>query len=175
MSHTILIVDDEESIRTSLRGILEDEAFNVLEADSGEAALRLLAKREVSALLLDIWMEGMDGIETLRRIKEPEQMSDDFPHPLNPDAPVIMMSGHGTIDTAVQATRHGAYDFLEKPLSLERVLLLLDRAIREYRLKRENRELKRRVESDFAMLGDSAPLNVWMNRSAASPPPMAGC
>lgn len=141
MNTTILIVDDEEPIRTSLRGILEDESYAVIEAESGEDALHLLERNKVSAILLDIWMEGMDGIELLRRIKDKEGSV-----VLDPGVPVIMMSGHGTIETAVTATRFGAYDYLEKPLSLDRVLLLLDRGIREWNLVRENRALKAKVE-----------------------------
>ncbi|MEO5372356.1 MAG: sigma-54 dependent transcriptional regulator [Magnetococcus sp. DMHC-1] len=164
MSHTILIVDDEESIRTSLRGILEDEEYRVLEAASGEEALRLLARQLVDAILLDIWMDGIDGIETLDRIKGQKKSAAGETHPgatspmilaANVDAPVIMMSGHGTINTAVVATKGGAYDFLEKPLSLDRVLLLLERAIRELVLVRENRDLKARVVLDQPMIGET--------------------
>ncbi|MEO5363577.1 MAG: sigma-54 dependent transcriptional regulator [Magnetococcus sp. DMHC-8] len=150
MNHTVLIVDDEESIRTSLRGILEDEQYTVLEAPSGESALALLEKQPVAAILLDIWMEGMDGVETLRRIK-----THGVGKELNSDVPIIMMSGHGTIETAVTATKEGAYDFLEKPLSLERILLLLGRAIREWLLVRENRDLRARVEGAPPMIGNS--------------------
>ena len=165
MKHTVLIVDDEESIRTSLRGILEDEEYSVLETSSGESALEVLAKQPVSAILLDIWMEGMDGVETLRHIKEPvaeagvgsgEVLANRSPiHDLNRDVPVIMMSGHGTIETAVTTTKEGAYDFLEKPLSLERILLLLGRAIREWMLVCENRALRSRMEAAPLMIGES--------------------
>ncbi|MEO5353996.1 MAG: sigma-54 dependent transcriptional regulator [Magnetococcus sp. XQGC-1] len=150
MKHTVLIVDDEESIRTSLRGILEDEQYTVLEASSGESALELLEKVPVSAILLDIWMEGIDGVETLRRIK-----TQGVGRELNTDVPIIMMSGHGTIETAVTATKEGAYDFLEKPLSLDRILLLLGRAVREWLLVRENRALRARVEEAPPMIGNS--------------------
>ncbi|MBF0420604.1 MAG: sigma-54-dependent Fis family transcriptional regulator [Magnetococcales bacterium] len=149
MSHTILIVDDEQSIRVSLTGILEDENYRVLTAESGEKALEILENESVSAVLLDIWMEGIDGIETLRRIKAMASGSG------NSGIPVIMMSGHGTIDTAVSATKEGAYDFLEKPLSLDRVLLLLDRALKSWELDRENRELRARVKSVPPLLGES--------------------
>ncbi|MBF0400348.1 MAG: sigma-54-dependent Fis family transcriptional regulator [Magnetococcales bacterium] len=150
MNHTVLIVDDEESIRTSLRGILEDEKYSVLEASSGEAAMELLEKIPVSSVLLDIWMEGIDGVETLRRIK-----TQGVGKELNADVPIIMMSGHGTIETAVTATKEGAYDFLEKPLSLDRILLLLERAIREWLLIRENRDLRARVEGPPPMIGNA--------------------
>ncbi|MBF0146930.1 MAG: sigma-54-dependent Fis family transcriptional regulator [Magnetococcales bacterium] len=150
MSHKILIVDDEPSIRVSLTGILEDENYQVLEAESGEKALEILAQEPFSAVLLDIWMDGIDGIETLRRIRSKPILDG-----INGGIPVIMMSGHGTIDTAVSATKEGAYDFLEKPLSLDRVLLLLDRAIREWALVRENRDLKARIKTVSPLLGES--------------------
>ncbi|MBF0214432.1 MAG: sigma-54-dependent Fis family transcriptional regulator [Magnetococcales bacterium] len=150
MNRTVLIIDDEVAIRTSLRGILEDEEYLVIEAASGEQALEILEQHEVAAILLDIWMTGIDGIETLRRIKSGEK---NRPH--EADLPVIMMSGHGTIETAVSATKEGAYDFLEKPLSLDRVLLLLDRAIRAHDLARENRELKAQMDAVPPMIGDS--------------------
>lgn len=148
MSHTILIVDDEQSIRISLTGILEDENYRVVTAESGEKALEILGYETVSAVLLDIWMEGIDGIETLRRIKGMAMEG-------GTGIPVIMMSGHGTIDTAVSATKEGAYDFLEKPLSLDRVLLLLDRALKSWELDRENRDLKARIKSIPPLLGES--------------------
>ena len=165
MNKTILIVDDEEPIRTSLRGILEDEEYTVIEAESGEVALETLSKQEVSAILLDIWMEGIDGIETLRRIKSKKNNNT-----IDPDLPVVIMSGHGTIDTAVSATKEGAYDFLEKPLSLDRVLLLLDRAINSFDLIKENRALKAQVVDDLPpMIGESnaiAQLKEQINRLA---------
>ncbi|MBF0284330.1 MAG: sigma-54-dependent Fis family transcriptional regulator [Magnetococcales bacterium] len=144
MNPTVLIVDDEEPIRSSLRGILEDESYAVLEAASGEEALTQLAHHAVQTVMLDIWMEGIDGIETLRRIKKK-----------HPELPVIMMSGHGTIDTAVSATKMGAYDFLEKPLYLDRVLLLLERAMREFTLSQENQALKARMGAEPVMVGET--------------------
>ncbi|MDP3259718.1 MAG: response regulator, partial [Thermodesulfovibrionales bacterium] len=109
----ILIVDDEEGIRESLSGILEDEGYDVLTADSGEEAVKILRETSPDLIFLDIWLTGMDGIKTLQQIKV-----------MKPDVPVIMISGHGSIELAVKATQIGAYDFLEKPLSLERVLLV---------------------------------------------------
>ena len=117
---SILIIDDEHGIRSSVRGVLEDEGFTVLEAESGEAGLDLLRQRKVSAALLDIWLPGMDGIETLSRIRE-----------LHPDLAVIMISGHATIATAIKATRLGARDFIEKPLDLEVLMLAINRALNE--------------------------------------------
>jgi two-component system nitrogen regulation response regulator NtrX len=128
---TVLVVDDEESILETLTGILEDDGYEVLTASSGEEALRSFDEFGPEVVLLDVWMPGMDGIETLKNIREKR----------NP-ASVIMISGHSTIDTAVQAIKFGAYDFLEKPLSLERVLILTRRALEKQRLEKENLELK---------------------------------
>ena len=105
--HNILIVDDEPTIRQSLKGVLEDEGYKTQSADSGEACLELLRKRVFDAVLLDVWLPGMDGLDTLQKIREIENAPE-----------VIMISGHGTIETAVRATKLGAYDFLEKPLSI---------------------------------------------------------
>ena len=111
MSEKILVVDDEESIRASLAGILEDENFIISFAGDGVMALEMVAKEMPDLVLLDIWMPRMDGIETLQKLKG-----------INPELVVIMMSGHGTIETAVKSTKMGAYDFIEKPLSLEKLL-----------------------------------------------------
>src|SRR5689334_21747872 len=116
--HSILVVDDEREIRESLRGVLEDEGYKVLLAESGEACIEQLKKRNCELVLLDVWLPGMDGLETLERIKQ----MDDHPE-------VIMISGHGTIDTAVRATKLGAFDFLEKPLSLDKTLILIKNAL----------------------------------------------
>ena len=109
--HNILIVDDEAGIRDSLAGVLADEGYSASGAESGEACLDLLRKTAFDVVLLDIWLPGIDGLETLEKIRELE----------NPPE-VIMISGHGTIETAVRATKLGAYDFLEKPLSIESTL-----------------------------------------------------
>lgn len=142
--HSILIVDDEQSIRDSLSGILQDEGYRTLTAASGDEALLKLAEERVEIILLDIWMPGLDGLETLARIREsyPEQL-------------VLMMSGHGTIETAVKATKLGAHDFIEKPLSLEKLLLSIHNALQLVRLIEENRELKRKVDGDRDMIGVS--------------------
>src|SRR5690349_13942631 len=107
---TILIVDDESSIRRTLEGIFKDEGYRVVLAEDGERALALIAKEAPSLAFLDIWMPGMDGMETLKRIRQ-----------IAPELPVIMMSGHATIATAIAATRMGAEDFVEKPLDLHQI------------------------------------------------------
>src|SRR5579863_6010976 len=107
--HKILIVDDHSEIRQSLQGVLEDEAYAVVTAASGEACVETLQKEAFDVVLLDVWLPGMDGLETLQRVRALENAPE-----------VIMISGHGTIETAVRATKLGAYDFLEKPLSLEK-------------------------------------------------------
>src|SRR3989338_8011423 len=118
MADTILLVDDEEGILQALSAILRDEGYQVAEAQGGTQAVKSVAKDPPSAILLDIWMPDQDGLETLRQIRE-----------IAPDVPVIMMSGHGTIETAIKAIKLGAYDYIEKPLSLDKVLLLVQHAI----------------------------------------------
>ncbi len=145
--YNILIVDDEKSIRDSLSGILLDEGFNPLTAGSGEEALFRLREEKPDLILLDIWMPGLDGLETLTRIRE-----------IYPDQLVVMMSGHGTIETAVRSTKLGAYDFIEKPLSLEKILLCTQNALKIGQLVEENRELKAKIAKDYEMIGTSAPI-----------------
>src|SRR6266404_1833801 len=111
----ILVVDDEPGIRQSLGGVLEDEGYSVHAVESGEACLDELSRRNYELALLDIWLPGMDGMETLSRIQE-------IPFPDRPS--VVMISGHGNIETAVKATKLGAFDFLEKPLSIEKVTVV---------------------------------------------------
>jgi two-component system nitrogen regulation response regulator NtrX len=142
---TILIVDDEEPIRKSLVDILGDEGYEVATAASGREALDVLIEAQPALALLDIAMPDMDGIETLRRFKE-----------ARPDMQVVMITGHGTIDTAVQTTKMGAYDFLQKPLSLERILLAVKHGLEEYRLRQENETLKKSIERRFELVGESA-------------------
>lgn len=140
----ILIIDDESSIRESLTGILTDEGYRPLVAENGEVGLAMLREDSADLVMLDIWMPGIDGIETLRRIKEQV-----------PDQLVIMMSGHGTIETAVKATKLGAHDFIEKPLSLEKVLLSIQNALKVGRLVEENRALKAQLIQHHEIIGDS--------------------
>jgi two-component system nitrogen regulation response regulator NtrX len=144
---SILIVDDESGIRDSLKGVLDDEGFRTDEADSGESCLRLLEQNSFDVVLLDVWLPGMDGLDTLQKIRE-----------LDNPPEVIMISGHGTIETAVRATKLGAYDFLEKPLSIDRTLNLVRHAIDSKKLRRENRDLKKQLQSRSVIAGDSVPM-----------------
>jgi len=145
--HNILIVDDESSIRQSLAEVLEDEGYAAAQAESGEACLETLRKRSFDVVLLDIWLPGIDGLETLGKIREIDAAPE-----------VIMISGHGTIETAVRATKLGAYDFLEKPLSLDKTLILIKNAVDAKRLREENRDLKQKLLPKSVIVGDSVPM-----------------
>jgi len=140
----ILIVDDEQSICQSLDGILSDEGFQTSFAASGEQCLEKIEGENPDLVLLDIWMPGIDGLETLTKIKQ-----------IRPNQLVIMMSGHGTIETAVKATHLGAFDFIEKPLSLEKVLLSIQNAMKIGQLVAENKALKEKIGQDYQMIGES--------------------
>ncbi|MDQ6979019.1 MAG: sigma-54 dependent transcriptional regulator [Mariprofundaceae bacterium] len=146
MNPHIMIVDDEEAIRESLQGVLEDEDYVVSCAASGEEAIARFRKRPVDCILLDIWMPGIDGLETMNRL-----------HQMDHDVPIIMMSGHATVDTAVQATRQGAFDFLEKPLSSDKLLILLRNVLQKRKLERENLGLRQnmRERSRTELIGKS--------------------
>jgi two-component system nitrogen regulation response regulator NtrX len=159
MSNLVLIVDDEPGIRESLRGLLEDEGLEVATVESGEACLAALARRPAGCVLLDVWLPGIDGIETLERIKSEW-----------PDCAVVMISGHGTIETAVRATRLGALDFVEKPLSADRTLLAVRNALRHASLERANRELRERVASAEPLVGASAPVRALRQQIAFAAP-----
>jgi two-component system nitrogen regulation response regulator NtrX len=144
MSASILVVDDEDAIGSSLSCILQDEGYEVSVAKNGAEALKIYATDPPDLMLLDIWMPEMDGLETLRRVKE-----------LVPTAQVMMMSGHGSIETAVKAIKLGAYDYIEKPLSLENVTLRVKHALDQYRLEQENRSLRTTVQRKFELVGQS--------------------
>lgn len=146
MRGQILIIDDEEGIRFSLRGILEDEGHEVTEAESGEQGLELLGTDIPDMVFLDIWLPGMDGLQVLETIAEQHK-----------GLPVIMISGHGTIETAVKALKKGAFDFIEKPLSLEKVVVSTRNALEFSRLRQENQALKTRINSEqpVSLTGES--------------------
>jgi two-component system, NtrC family, nitrogen regulation response regulator NtrX len=164
MNETILVVDDETSICQSLSAILSDEGFQVLVAGSGEEAIKKFEEEMPQLVLLDIWLPGMDGLDTLKAIKA-----------AHPNVLVIMMSGHGTIETAVKATKLGAFDFIEKPLSLDKVIILVNNALNIVRLEEENVLLKKQVSHQYELTGNSqiinelkemisivAPTNAWI-------------
>jgi two-component system nitrogen regulation response regulator NtrX len=140
----ILIIDDEPGIRTALAGILEDEGHRAALAESGEEGIALFARDEFDLVLLDLWLPGIDGLAVLERLQTAAA-----------GTPIIMISGHGTIDTAVRATRFGAYDFLEKPLSLERVLLTVNHALNDRRLREQVRDLHRHYTLEEILIGES--------------------
>ena len=150
MAYEILIVDDEADIRMLTSGILEDEGYHTREAADADAALASIEQRRPSLVLLDIWLQGsrMDGLGILDAIKKEHA-----------DLPVIMMSGHGTIETAVSALKRGAYDFIEKPFKTDRMLLLIHRALEGERLKQENEELRLRTGGSDDLIGESSAIS----------------
>ncbi|HEX6804719.1 MAG TPA: sigma-54 dependent transcriptional regulator [Terriglobales bacterium] len=145
--HSVLIVDDEAAIRESLQGVLEDEGYKTAAVDSGEACLETLGRESYDVVLLDIWLPGIDGLEVLPKIRELENAPE-----------VLIISGHGTIETAVRATKLGAFDFLEKPLSAERTLILVKNATEAKKLRQENRDLKKQLAPKSVIVGDSIPM-----------------
>src|SRR6201993_3548121 len=155
----ILIVDDEAGIRDSLAGILSDEGYSPSSAATGEACLDLLRKTPFDVVLLDIWLPGADGLETLAKIRDVD----------NPPE-VIMISGHGTIETAVRATKLGAYDFLEKPLRMEKTLILVKNAVEAQKLQRENLDLKKQLQAKSVIAGDSIPMRALRQQIALMAP-----
>ena len=157
--NSILIVDDEISIRKSLKSILVDEGFKVHAVSSGEDCLNLLKKTTYTIVLLDVWLPGIDGLEVLEKISKLEL------HPT-----VIMITGHGNIESAVRATKLGAYDFLEKPLSLEKTLLTIQHALAQQELEKQNKNLKEKIESQYTIIGDSVPMKALRQQLALTAP-----
>jgi two-component system nitrogen regulation response regulator NtrX len=143
----VLVVDDEASIRQTLSGILEDEGYKVSVSDSAESCLEMMGSQHYDVVLLDIWLPGIDGLEALQRIRSLEDRPE-----------VVMISGHGNIETAVKATKLGAYDFLEKPLSVDKTLIVVKNAADARRLRSENIELKRQSIARSEIVGDSVPM-----------------
>ena len=159
MKARILVVDDEAEIRRSVRMILEYEGHDVQEASSGPEALALVQREAPDLVFLDIKMPGMDGLEVLQKMREVNEM-----------LPVVIISGHATVSTAVEATKLGAFDFIEKPLSSERVLVTIRNALDQTRLADENRSLKRAVEARHQMVGESPALRqIWDSIKRAAP------
>jgi two-component system, NtrC family, nitrogen regulation response regulator NtrX len=153
----ILIVDDEPDIRRSLCGVLEDEGYAAHAVDSGEACLNELGREARELVLLDVWLPGMDGMEALTRIQE-------MPLPERPV--VVMISGHGNIETAVKATKLGAFDFLEKPLTIQKISVVAKNALEHRRLQIENGRLREGTESRYRIIGESVPMKALRHELA---------
>ncbi|MCP4746996.1 MAG: sigma-54-dependent Fis family transcriptional regulator [Desulfobacteraceae bacterium] len=148
MFPSVLIVDDEESIVQSLKGLLSDEGFEINTASNGYEALQQIENETPDLVLLDIWMPGIDGIETLKEIKSK-----------HPYIQVIIITGHGTIETAVQATKFGAFDFIEKPLSIDKIIVAINNALNFRRLEEENRYLRKKTIEKSSITGNSSPIS----------------
>ncbi len=160
MSHEeILVVDDEKNIRSSLEGILKDEGYHVRTAPTGEELLRQVAQASPDLVILDVWLPGMDGLQALGELKQQY-----------PDLPVIMISGHSTVETAVKATRLGAYDFIEKPLSLEKTVLAVQNALDRRRLEQENLALRRTLEERYEIVGESPAIQALRTQIQSAAP-----
>lgn len=146
MAYDILIVDDETDIRALISGLLQDEGYATREASNSDEALAQISSRQPNLIIQDIWLEGshLDGLGILRRVARN-----------HPDVPVVMISGHGTIETAVEALKEGAYDFIEKPFQVDRLLVVVERAIESSRLRQENRELRLRAGDGEELVGGS--------------------
>jgi len=155
----LLVVDDEAGIRESLSLILQDEGYQVESAGSAEEALQRAAIGDLEVVLMDVWLPGMDGLEALSRLQASAR----------PPA-VIMISGHSTIETAVRATKLGAFDFLEKPLSLEKVIVLVRNAIQQRRLQEENQTLRTELEQRYQVIGESVPMKALRQQIAVTAP-----
>jgi two-component system, NtrC family, nitrogen regulation response regulator NtrX len=159
MAPSILIVDDESGIRESLGALLRDEGYEVETASSGEECLDQLKRRPFDLVLLDVWLPQMDGLDTLERV----QARDGAPM-------VVMISGHGNIETAVRATKLGAFDFIEKPLSIEKTVLVVRNALEYLRLEDENRRLRAELEERHQILGSSVPMKALRQQIALTAP-----
>src|SRR5688572_12488718 len=144
MKPSVLIVDDEAGVRSALSGVLRDEGYQPDAVESGEACLDRVSRAPYDVIVLDIWLPGMDGLATLERLRQ-----------RHVDAPVVMISGHGNIESAVRAIKMGAFDFVEKPLSLEKTVLVIGNAVRQRRLEAENRALRAHVNRRLEMVGES--------------------
>src|SRR5438046_8149783 len=144
MSESILIVDDERGIRETLSAVLRDEGFTAEAVASGEECLKAVGRRAYGCILLDVWLPGIDGLETLRQLRA-----------TGSEAAVVIISGHGNVETAVRATKLGAFDFIEKPLSIEKTLLTVRNALRQQRLEIINAERAAALAKEYVMVGGS--------------------
>src|SRR5918993_1711049 len=159
MIPTILVVDDEPGVRSALGGVLRDEGYTVDAVDSGEACLERVVHGSYDVIVLDVWLPGIDGLITLQRLRERQI-----------DAQVVMISGHGNIESAVRAIKMGAFDFVEKPLSLEKTVLVVRNAVRQRHLEAENRALRARVDQRLTMVGDSSQMTALREQVAMAAP-----
>jgi two-component system nitrogen regulation response regulator NtrX len=156
---TILIVDDEPGVRSSLSGVLRDEGYSVEAVSTGEACLDRLTRGPVDLIVLDVWMPGMDGLATLQKLRERQV-----------DTQVVLISGHGSIESAVKAIKLGAFDFVEKPLSIDKTLLVIRNALRQRLLETENRALRARVDRTRTMVGESLAMRQLREHVAMAAP-----
>ena len=159
MKPTILIVDDEPGVQKALTGVLSDEGYAVECVSTGEACLDRVARHPVDLIVLDVWLPGMDGLATLARLRERQV-----------DAQVVLISGHGNIESAVRAIKMGAFDFVEKPLSLDKTVLVVNNALRQRRLEAENRALRARVDRTQTMVGESHAMRQLREQVAMAAP-----
>ncbi|HJY85949.1 MAG TPA: sigma-54 dependent transcriptional regulator, partial [Candidatus Acidoferrales bacterium] len=159
MLHSILIVDDEIGIRQSLAPILEEEGYQVQALASGEECVAAVEGKAFDLVLLDVWLQGMDGLATLERL-----------HALPSPPMVVMISGHADIETAVRATKLGAFDFVEKPLSLEKIIVVVKNALEYLRLEEENRRLRAELEQRYQVIGESVPMKALRQQIALTAP-----
>src|SRR5215210_931896 len=159
MKPTVLIVDDEAGVRSALSGVLRDEGYAVDAVESGEACLDRVMRSPYDVIILDIWLPGIDGLATLTRL-----------HERRVDSPIVMISGHGNIESAVRAIKMGAFDFVEKPLSLEKTVLVVGNAVRQRRLEDENRALRAHVDRRLTMVGESHPMAQLREQVAMAAP-----
>src|SRR5512132_3222007 len=159
MSESILIVDDERGIRETLSAVLRDEGFNADAVSSGEECLKAIARRAYGCVLLDVWLTGINGLETLSQMRDS-----------NCDAAVVIISGHGNVETAVRATKLGAFDFIEKPLSIERTVLTVRNALRQRQLELVNLELSAELKQEYAMIGESVAMRALRKQIAVVAP-----
>ncbi|MFQ5719175.1 MAG: sigma-54-dependent transcriptional regulator [Acidobacteriota bacterium] len=160
--HTILVVDDEAGVRTTLSGVLADDGFHVVLADGADAAMESIRTDPPAVVLLDVWMPGKDGLAILPEIRAAA-----------PTAVVVMISGHGTIETAIKATRLGAFDFVEKPLSLEKILVTVRNAVRQSRLLVKQRILSRQLAGDEELIGEHAQIRALRKQILRAAPSAA--
>src|SRR5437588_4271038 len=159
MSESILVVDDERGIRDSLTAIFRDEGFAADAVETGEACVKAIGGRVYGCVLLDVWLPGINGLETLRQMRDS-----------NCDAAVVIISGHGNVETAVRATKLGAFDFIEKPLSIEKTVLTVRNALRQRQLERVNEEFVAELKEEYAMIGESVAMRALRKQIAVVAP-----